>query len=147
MRRLRLSFFALILIGSSCTFNNVYINRAEDNKDGKAFLSKFYANIANKNFGGVDAMVGDSLKKLAGVNGISKMVKFINKKVGNYKSYSIDDYYIRCIRGSDNQISYNYKLKVIYDKGTVEEIVGFKKENGSTPKLNSYHANSDLLMQ
>jgi hypothetical protein len=91
-------------------------------------------------------MVGDSLKQLAGTNGISKMVKFINNKVGNYKSYSIDDHYIRCVTGDDNQISYNYKLKVTYDKGLIDEIIGFKKQNGSKIKINSYHANSDLLI-
>lgn len=135
------SFFLL----GSCTYNNVYINRQQDNVEGKAFLKKFYSKIANKNYEDVDKMVGDSLKQLAGTNGISRMVKFINNKVGNYKGYIIEDYYIRCITGNVNETSYNYKLKVMYDKGTIDEIIGFNKRNGSAITINSYHANSDLL--
>jgi hypothetical protein len=142
----KLVFLIIPVLMYSCTFNNVYINRETDNNDGKAFLNQFYKKIANGNFQDVDSMVGDSLKQLAGTNGISKMVKFINNKVGNYKSYSIDDYYIRCVTGDNNQTSYNYKLKVAYDKGIIDEIIGFKKQNGSEIKINSYHANSDLLI-
>ncbi|WP_158798247.1 hypothetical protein [Pedobacter sp. L105] len=130
----------------SCTSNSVYINRESDNKQGKILLNKFYKKIANKKFETVDSMVGDSIKQLSGANGISKTVKFINNKVGNYKSYTIDDHYTRCVTGDNNQISYNYKLKVTYDKGIIDEIIGFKKQNGSEIKVNSYHANSDLLI-
>jgi hypothetical protein len=137
---------ASILLTGGCTFNNVYINRKQDNNEGKALLNKFYSNVSSKNYKGVDDMVSDSLKQLAGTDGISKMSKFIESKVGNYKSYKIDDYYIRCVTGSANETSYNYKLKVTYDKGTIDEIIGFKKQNGSDIKINSYHANSDLLI-
>jgi len=130
----------------SCTSNNVYINRESDNNEGKIFLNKFYNKIADKNFEAVDSMVGDSLKQLAGTNGISEMAKFISNKVGYYKSYTIDDHYIRCVTGDNNQISYNYKLKITYDKGIIDEIIGFRKQNGSEIKINSYHANSDLLI-
>jgi hypothetical protein len=140
-----LLIIVIFLIGA-CTFNNVYINREEDNKEGKVFLNKFYSNVINENYKSVDGMVGDSLKQLAGANGISKLVKFINMKVGKCKSYTIDDHYIRCQTGSNNETSYNYKLKVTYDKGIIDEIIGFKKQNGSDIKINSYHANSDLLM-
>ena len=135
-----------MFLTGACTFNNVYLNREDDNSEGKVFLNKLYSNITNKNYEGVDEMVGDSLKQLAGSNGISKMMKFINSKVGNYKSYIIDDYYIRCVTGSNNETSYNYKLKVIYDKGTIDEIIGMRKQNGTGIKINSYHANSDLLV-
>ena len=146
MKKVMLILMFLILLTYACTNNNVYINREQDNNEGKAFLNKFYSNVLNKNYEGVDGMVGDSLRQLAGNNGISKMVKFIDSKVGNYKSYIIDDRYIRCVTGSDNQTSYNYKLEVTYDKGTIDEIIGFKKQNGSGIKINSYHANSDLLI-
>jgi hypothetical protein len=144
MKKLILLIIPILIY--SCTSNNIYINRESDNKEGKIFLNEFYKKIADTNFEAVDSMVGDSLKQLAGTNGISKMVKFINNKVGNYKSYTIDDHYIRCVTGDNNQISYNYKLKVTYDKGIIDEIIGFKKENGSEIKINSYHANSDLLI-
>ena len=146
MKKVMLILMSLILLTYACTNSNVYINRQQDNDEGKAFLNKFYSNVINKNYESVDGMVGDSLKQLAGTNGISKMVKFINSKVGNYKNYIIDDHYIRCVTGSDNQTSYNYKLKVTYDKGTIDEIIGFKKQNDSDIKINSYHANSDLLI-
>jgi len=144
MKKLILLIIPILIY--SCTSNNVYINRESDNKEGKIFLNKFYKKIADKNFEAVDSMVGDSLKQLAGNNGISKMAQFINNKVGNYKSYTIDDHYIRCVTGDNNQIFYNYKLKVTYDKGIIDEIIGFRKLNGSEIKINSYHANSDLLI-
>ncbi|HWZ02889.1 MAG TPA: hypothetical protein VNX40_04710 [Mucilaginibacter sp.] len=142
-----LLFTIIFLAIFSCTYHNVYINGEEDNKDGITLLNKFYNHIANKNLDSVDAIVSDSLKLMAGSNGISKMVVFINKKVGDYKSYKIEDHYIRRTTGSTNETSYNYKLKVTYDKGDVDEIVGFIRKDKSTIKLNSYHANSDLLMK
>jgi hypothetical protein len=110
------------------------------------FLNRFYDNVAAKNFNKVDTMVNDSLKLLIGPNGISKMAIFINRKVGDYQGYTIVDYYIRAIEGSTNETSYNYKLKVSYQKGTVDEIIGLRKRNGSAITMNSYHANSDLLI-
>jgi hypothetical protein len=142
-----LFFLTIILAIFSCTYHNVYINREEDNKEGTAFLNKFYNHIANKNLDSVDAIVSDSLKLMAGSNGISKMIAFINKKVGDYKGYKIEDHYIRRIIGSTNETSYNYKLKVTYERGAIDEIVGFIRKDKSTIKLNSYHANSDLLLQ
>jgi hypothetical protein len=136
----------LILI-NSCTFNNVTINHEADNKDGKVFLNEFYKKIGVKNFEAVDVMVGDSLKQLAGNNGVSKILQFINTKVGNYKSYKIADLYIRSITGNVNETSYNYKLKVTYQKGTIDEIIGFKRQNRGIIKINSYHAYSDLLIK
>ncbi len=148
MKRIKLilSVFAYSLLIYSCTYNNIYINRKVDNNEGKLFLKNFYSNIANKQFDSIDNMISDSLKKLAGVNGISHMVKYIYSKAGNYKSYVIDDYYVKCITGDVNETSYNYKLKVVYDRGVIDEIIGLGKHNGSKIKVNSYHANSDLLI-
>jgi len=131
---------------SSCTFTSSYLNRDDDNNDGKAFLHDFYNKIDSNNYAGIDAIVSDSLKQMAGVNGITKMVKFIALKAGKYKSYNIDDKYIKAVTGSINKTSYNYKLSVTYDKGVITEIIGMEKQNGSKIKLHSYHANSDLLI-
>ena len=142
-----LKVLILLSLITSCTFNNVTINQEADKEDGKAFLNEFYKRINDKDFEGVDGMVCDSLKLLAGNHGISKMLQFINTKVGDYKSYNIADLYIRNITGNVNEISYNYKLKVTYQKGTIEEIIGFKSQNKGNIKINSYHAYSDLLIK
>jgi len=143
-------YFLLTIIGfllmMACTFNSVSINREQDDVEGQAFLKRYYHGIEKKEFNYLDSTEDDSLKRLVGPNGVSKLVKFINKKVGDYKSYHIEDRYIRAVVGSNNGVFYNYKLKVTYDKGTIDEIIGFKKQNGSAIKINSYHANSDLLM-
>lgn len=131
---------------TQCTFNNVSINAAEDNVDGKAFLNIYYSKIKAKDYSSVENMLSDSLKRLARNNGFSKMLKYINSKVSTYDNYKVEDYYVRRITGSVNEISYNYKLKVTYQKGTTEEIIGFKKLNGGVIKVNSYHAYSDLLI-
>ncbi len=148
MVKTTISILLVTILGvSACTFNSTYINREADNNEGKVFLKRFYANVAHNNYQGLDDMVGDSLRQLAGPHGLGELVKRINSKVGSYKGYTIDDQYIRCTTGGNNETSYNYKLKVTYEKGTVDEIIGFKKQNGSEIKLNSYHANSDLLMK
>src|SRR4051812_19263474 len=95
LKFLILGIFVLLIFG--CTHHNIDINREEDNAAGKAFLNKFYENVANKKLNEIDGMVSDSLKQLAGPNGISKLVGFINKKVGNYKGYTIEDHYIRAV--------------------------------------------------
>lgn len=141
--------FLLIIVSfafTRCTFNNVRINAAEDNKDGKAFLNIYYSKIKAKDYNSVENMLSDSLKRLEINNEFSKMLKFINSKVSTYNSYKIEDYYVRRITGSVNEISYNYKLKVLYNKGATEEIIGFKKINNEPIKINSYHAYSDLLI-
>ena len=143
---LNLVFITIVLLVNSCTFTSSYLNREDDNNDGKAFLHDFYNKIDSNNYAGIDAMVSDSLKQMTGPNGISKLVKYITLRAGKYKSYSIDDKYIRAVTGSINETSYNYKLSVTYDKGVIEEIIGMEKQNGSKIKLRSYHAYSDLLM-
>jgi len=147
MKKLALIFMVLTLLTYACTYSNIYLNRENDDTEGRAVVKKFYENVAQKNYQAIDYMVSDSLKQLAGAEVVSKLIKFINSKVGNYKSYTIVDRYIRRVTGSNNETSYNYKLKVTYDKGVVDEIVGFRKQNGPEIKMNSYHANSDLLMK
>jgi hypothetical protein len=96
----------------------------------------------------VEGIVSDSMKLVGGgQSGINQLLKFINSKVGTYKSYHIEDRYIKCITGSTNNASYNYKLKVTYEKGTIDEIVGLQKKNNSDIRLFTYHANSDLLIR
>lgn len=146
-KRANLLLMGLTVLLCSCNFNKVYINREEDRKEGQAFLDRFYDDIRTKNYARMDEIPTDSLKQLAGPNGISKLAKFINQKVGDYRGHSVDDAYIRRISGSRDETSYNFKLSVAYDRGTAQEIVGFKKENGSAIGLNSYRANSDLLMR
>ncbi len=136
----------IVSLTGACTFNNVAINQEADNQDGKVFLNEVYKKISTKDFDEVDTLVGDSLKQLAGSHGISKLLKFINTKVGSCKNYKISDLYIRNIAGNTNEISYNYKLKVTYQKGTIDEIIGFRRQNGGSIKINSYHAYSDLLI-
>ena len=149
MKKLMIAFLLspVIYFTVSCTFNAVYVNRPEDNSEGKVFLKRFYSNVKNEDYKQIDGMINDSLFQLYGRQGISTMIKFMHTKVGNYKSYVIDDYYIRRITGSSNMTYYNYKLKVKYDKGTIDEIIGFRKYNLSEIKINSYHANSDLLIK
>lgn len=141
-----ISTIGALFIITACTHNNVYINRKVDNDEGKMFLDKFYSRVADKDYSTISAMVSDSLKHLVGTDGLDKLLKFIYKKVGSYKSYNIDDFYIRTTIGSNNETTYHYKLKVAYEGGIVEEIIGFKKQAGSKIKINSYHANSDLLI-
>ena len=146
-KRFTLTLMSLMLFMYACTYSGVYINRDNDDAEGRSVVRRFYADVAQKNYRGIDSLVSDSLKQLAGADGVNKIVKFINNKVGNYKSYEIVDRYIRRVTGSNNETSYNYKLKVTYDKGVIDEILGFRKQNGPEIKMNSYHANSDLLMK
>lgn len=87
------------------------------------------------------------MKKNVGPHAISGIARLIVKKVGKYKNYKIVDHYNQYITGSTNITSYNYRLKVTYDKGVIDEILGFKKDKGPEAGLYLYRANSDLLMQ
>ena len=147
----KISIYALCFIGGlffvSCTFNGVYLNRASDVSDGKVALNKLYNQIGQKNFNIADDMLSDSLKATGVSAGqLSKILKFVNSKVGDFKSYKIVDSLVKRVVGSINETSYSFKLKVTYQKGTVDEVVGFQKQNNSGIKLYGYHVNSDLLM-
>lgn len=136
----------VVLFTVSCTFTSTRINNEADNDDGKDFLGVFYYSIGNKNFNAVDTLVSDSLKKIAGADGVSKIVKFINKKAGAYKGYDIVDHYITHISGSINETGYNYKLIVSYEKGIVNELVTLRKEGYKPIRMIGYHAYSNLFI-
>jgi len=145
----KLIFIGLLIAGlaSGCRYNNVYINREEDNNDGKKIVKEIYDNVASGNFNELDVLTSDSLKRLVGQNGVSKLAHYINKKVGKFKSYDINDFYIRSVVGSNNIISYNYKLKVVYEKGVIDEVIGLVKIADSPIRISAYRANSDLLIK
>ena len=71
--------------------------------------------------------------------------------MGKYKSYTIDDFYSRHVT-DNNHISYNYKLKVTYKRGIIEEIIGFTKLNVSEIKIHHimqiqiYYFNNHLFL-
>lgn len=98
-----------VSVASACTYNNLYINKEEDNVEGKVFFKKFYTEIANKKFDHLDFVVSDSLKNWQGP---SKLVKYINHKAGNYKSYIIVDRYIRAVIAMLNNLL--LKTQVFY---------------------------------
>ncbi|MBE9601125.1 hypothetical protein [Pedobacter sp. MC2016-24] len=124
------------------------MNREEDNEKGKVLLTDFYTKISDGDFEKIDKIVSDSLKQIAGPDGLSKLLKSINNKIGRYKSYTIEDHYTRCFTGKKNETDYFYKLKVVYDKGITDEVIRFTKQNnGAEGKINSYHAYSDLLLK
>jgi len=56
-------------------------------KRGKQVVNNFYNNISNNNYDALDLMTSGTLVNTAGKNAVSKIVKLINRKVGNYKSY------------------------------------------------------------
>jgi hypothetical protein len=143
MGGLLVSYFFL----SSCTFHSQYINRKDDNLKGQSFLNRFYAAIAKNDYASLDAMTSDTLKKMSSPNAISKIVRFVHSKVGGFKKFEISDFYNKSLTGSSEETEFNYKLKVFYDNGMVDEIIAFKQSNGSPIKIYAYHANSDLLIK
>jgi hypothetical protein len=72
-KRLSLFIGLVFLMITSCNFK--YINRDQDNSDGRAFLNSFYGNISHGTFAVADTMITDNLRKSAGRSGISKLLK------------------------------------------------------------------------
>jgi len=144
---LHLAWIIVIVSISSCTFNRTYINSADDNREGEQFVNQFYSNVAGQKLMAIDSMVSDTLRKVAGPNGISKLVTLIHNKAGDYKTDSIADHYITRSSGSDNFTSYNYKIKVTYANGVVDEMIGMRKSDKGKVEMVAYHANSDILLK
>ena len=149
MKTLPFNFFFLILSVSisSCTYQNTDINSEKDNADGKAFLRRFYKLISADDSVALNASMSDELRKVAGPYGISKLVHFVQRKVGYYERYSITDHYIESTKGTINEVHYSYKLNVYYQKALIVESIDLIKQNDQEIKLHAYHANSDLLME
>ncbi|TKC60135.1 hypothetical protein FBD94_14560 [Pedobacter hiemivivus] len=146
-RGLLLYIMATGLIISACTFSRTYVDRADDIQEGKQCVNNFYNSVSNKNYAALDLMTSGALVNTAGKNAVSKIVKLINRKVGNYKSYLIVDSNTVRTSGSSNKIIYRFKIKVTYEDGVVDEQVGLEKLETSDIKVMSYYANSDLLIQ
>lgn len=138
---------AIIVSLSACNFTSTSLNRTQDLQEGKKFVDKFYNAIKAQNNKALDHMAADTLKKLIGPNGISKITTLVYNKAGNYKSYTVTDAATRNITGNYAQTQYKFKLKVVYEKGVVNEDLGFIKMGSGEARIFAYHAYSDLLMK
>lgn len=137
-------FIGLIfLLTTSCNFK--YINRDNDNSDGRVFLNSFYGNISRGAFAAADTMITGDLRKSAGRSGISKLLKAMHQQAGEYMSYSVDEYNTVCSTEIVNECSYSYKLQVKYKNGIVTEMLGLKKTGNSKIELDSYYVKASFL--
>ena len=141
----KLYFLLIICFLSACTFNHVDINRHEDIQEGKQFLIGFYKNVKNERFDSLDLIASDTLKKVIGLNGISKIATTVNDKLGRFKEFTISDSYTQRLVGSSNETLYKYKLKIAYEKGIIDEVVGLKKDKKAVIQVISYNVYSNLL--
>ena len=146
-RVLLLYIVAIGLTISACTFSRTYVDRADDIQEGKQVVNNFYNNISNNNYDALDLMTSGALVNTAGKNAVSKIVKLINRKVGNYKSYLIVDSNTTRTEGSNNKTIFRFKVKVAYQHGTVDEVIGLEKLDDLDIKVISYNAYSDLLIR
>ncbi|MEJ2904092.1 hypothetical protein WAE58_16725 [Pedobacter panaciterrae] len=146
-RVLLLYIVAIGLTISACTFSRTYVDRADDTQEGKQVVNNFYNNISNNNYDALDLMTSGALVNTAGKNAVSKIVKLINRKVGNYKSYLIVDSNTTRTEGSNNKTIFRFKVKVAYQHGTVDEVIGLEKLDDLDIKVISYNAYSDLLIR
>jgi len=141
-------FILFIFIATiSCNFSNTYLNDPKDNEQGLNFLNQFYQKVKLKEKDQLDKLSSDTLKNLAGPNGLSKITTFIFEKLGNYRSYGIVDYKIARTTGTINRCIFNYKLKVVYENGTIDETISFKEEKDRSLKILSYNVYSDRLTE
>jgi len=133
----------LALVFSSCNYLSSTDN-TRDIKEGKEIVSSFYADVEAQDINAVNQLSADTLKKVIGANGLGKIVIYVNKKLGNLKSYSVVDG--RSSRSEKSDITlYKYKLKAVYDKTSVFEYMGLLKKGQQKPQVISYDVYSDML--
>jgi hypothetical protein len=132
---------------AACNFSSTYLNRENDIEEGKKFVSTFYSTIKSQDANAINKMASDTLAKMMGPGGLNKLTTLINTKVGAYKSYTVTQSDTRAITGSFARTEYKFRLKVIYEKGPVDEELGFMKTGNGETKIYAYHTFSDLLMK
>jgi hypothetical protein len=130
-----------------CHFTPVYFNKEEDQIDGKVFLITFYNSIKTQNYNAIYKLTSDTLREVIGRDSLNKMYSRINFKIGAFRNYSITKFFIQRDEGRDTITTYSYKLKVTYEKGKVDEIIGLRKQNKDSIKIISYKVYSDLLIR
>lgn len=143
MSRGALILFLLTSVFASCNYFSATDN-GRDLKEGKTVIGQFYADVKAENISAANQLAADTLKKVIGTDGLGKIVVYVNKKLGNFKSYSVVDARSSRSEKSDNTL-YKYKTKVIYDKTTVFEFIGLLKQGNGSPHIISYDVYSDML--
>jgi len=127
----------------SCNYFSATDN-SRDIKEGKVVVGQLYADVKSQNISAANQLAADTLKKVIGTDGLGKIVVYVNKKLGNFKSYAVVDARSSRSEKSDNTL-YKYKTKVVYDKTTVFEFIGLLKQGTGSPKIISYDVYSDML--
>ena len=135
----------LIVFFQGCHFTTGYINKEEDQVDGKSFLNRFYNSIKTYNYSDIDKLTSDTLRKVMGGDSLSKMCSRISHKIGSFKTYTITEFFIKREEGKSLVVTYSYKLKVVYEKGATDEFLRLRKQDQLPIKLISYKVYSDLL--
>lgn len=134
-------FAPLALSLSACHFHRSFINDKGDVDEGRVFLNQFYNDVRLKDTTALYRLSSDSLKRIMRKNHVTLglITSFVNRRLGNYHDYTVDTVYTNRTVGSINNTVYKYKLHVVYERGELEELVGFVKNGSAGPLLNLYY--------
>ena len=139
--------FSIILSLCNCTYHNVAIDDEKDKFKGVTFTKSFYKKLNNKDFNSINKLVSDTLLNMIGDTGIQKLTSYINFKLGKLIEQNEIKVTTKRIEDTNITIFYLVKVKVKYEKGIIDEVLGLKQLNNDEIKIISYNAYSDLLVK
>lgn len=139
----RLYFYIVLGLLTSCHFNSQYLDRDEDKNEAEKVSNIFYEDLKNDTIKETTIkLFSDKFWSLENSDSFKIVIKKTQEKLGRLREVKLDHWKTKVVTGSNPSSEYVLFYLNKYEKYNAKEKVSLVKEN-DTIKIIGYDINSD----
>lgn len=128
---------------NGCSFNNTYINREEDKKDGEKVTNKFFELIKAKKYNDTFKLYSSQFWTVTSKDKLLEMYTATENKLGDLDSTTVSKWETRRVVGTNPSAEYVFAYNTKHSKYKAVESIRLAKEKDGSIKILAYNINSD----
>lgn len=125
---------------TSCTYDNVYLNREEDKNEAQKITEKLYYFLQQNNKDDAYKLFGNTFFEVTSKDQLSKIIEMAKKEYGEIQNDSLSAWQSQVIKGSHPDSNYEMTYLVKRTHGSTKEVITLQKER-DTIKIIGYRVN------
>lgn len=148
MKKLLVTAVLSISVLASCNFsaNVKNDNELQDKQDAESIAGKLYLYTSRKEYESIIKLMSNDFYKVVSKDEFLKFLESKEKKLGEYKDFTLLDWKTTNLTGTDSKTEYLLTYKVVYSNHKAEEKISMVKENNKV-KILGYNVNSEGFMK
>jgi len=138
-----LMLLTTVITLNGCSFNNTYINREEDKKDGEKVTNKLFELIKAKKYNDTFKLYSNQFWAVTTKDKLLELYTATENKLGDLDSTTVNKWETRRVVGTNPSAEYVFAYNTKHSKYKAVESIRLVKEKDGSIKILAYNINSD----